>query len=172
MTAPCSNQTSSMELAGFGRRYFAFALDALFLEILGAMIVSPIAGNLQGDRMLVSVDAVGGSGPGFFPTVFVIYFGIGAALWSLYFACFNGVSGQTPGKALLGIRICRLNGTAIKPSTALARFWTSVLVGALTLGLSYTWAAWDKWRQGWHDKLFDTVVVRPARQGSPEPLNI
>ena len=35
-----------------------------------------------------------------------------------------------------------------------------LIAGTLTLGLSYSWAGWDRWRQGWHDKLFKTVVIQ------------
>lgn len=166
MTAPSSNQISYMELAGFGRRYLAFALDALFLEILGVLICSPLAGTFQGGRVIVSIDIVAGSTPDFFPTLILGYLGIGAALWSLYFACFHGFADRTPGKALLGLRVCHRNGVAVTPAIALARFWVSLLFGILTLGVSYSWAAWDRWRQGWHDKFFDTVVIREI---TPKP---
>ncbi len=166
MTAPGSNQISCMELAGFGRRYLAFALDALFLEVLGVLICSPLAGAFRGDRVIVSVDTAAGSTPDIFPALVLGYLGIGAALWSLYFACFHGFADRTPGKALLGLRVCHLNGAAVTPTIALARFWASLLFGTLTLGLSYSWASWDCWRQGWHDKFFDTVVIREI---TPKP---
>ena len=34
---------------------------------------------------------------------------------------------------------------------------------ALPLGLGYLWAIWDKQKQGWHDKMAGTVVVRDVR---------
>lgn len=160
MTAPRSNHTVSMELAGFGRRYLAFAVDALFLEILGVLISSPIAGVFRGGRVVVSIANASGSASDIYPVLILGYLGIGAALWSLYFACFNGYADRTPGKALFGLQVCHLDGTAIRPTTALARFWASLLFGTLTLGFSYSWAACDRWRQGWHDKFFNTVVIQ------------
>ncbi|QPJ60932.1 MAG: RDD family protein [Candidatus Nitronauta litoralis] len=162
MTAPGSNQIFSMELAGFGRRYLAFAVDALFLEILGVLVSSPFVGIFRGGRVLVPADTVTGSASDIYPVLILSYLGIGAVLWSLYFTCFNGYADRTPGKALFGLRVCHLNGVSIKPATALARFWASLLFGTFTLGLSYSWAAWDRWRQAWHDKFFNTVVIRKA----------
>jgi uncharacterized RDD family membrane protein YckC len=32
------------------------------------------------------------------------------------------------------------------------------------LGLGLLWVAFDRRKQGWHDKIANTVVVRPARK--------
>jgi uncharacterized RDD family membrane protein YckC len=33
------------------------------------------------------------------------------------------------------------------------------IVATLPLGLGILWVAWDKRKQGWHDKLANTVVI-------------
>jgi uncharacterized RDD family membrane protein YckC len=39
------------------------------------------------------------------------------------------------------------------------------IVSLLPLGLGYYWVGWDKRKQGWHDKMANTVVVRCAGSG-------
>ena len=53
----------------------------------------------------------------------------------------------------------RLDGKPIDFPTALVRS-LGTFFGVAALGLGYFWAAWDEERQGWHDKLAGTVVVR------------
>jgi uncharacterized RDD family membrane protein YckC len=36
-------------------------------------------------------------------------------------------------------------------------------VSLLGLGLGFVWVAFDARKQGWHDKLAGTVVIRPRR---------
>jgi uncharacterized RDD family membrane protein YckC len=76
----------------------------------------------------------------------------------------------TPGKLMLRLRIVDA-GTGGEPGL---RQWCLRYVGyilsTLPLLLGFLWAAWDPRRQGWHDKLAGTVVIRvPRRAGSPPP---
>ena len=150
-----------MELANFGRRYLAFALDALFLELLGAWISSPLLSSLESGFRAVIAEGDGASAvlsP--FGSLLMFHLLLWASLWSWYFTCFHWIAGRTPGKKLLGLWVIHRDGKQINLLVAFLRLWISLLAGAMTLGLSYTWAGWDRWRQGWHDKCFDTVVVR------------
>ncbi|MCA9482987.1 MAG: RDD family protein [Nitrospina sp.] len=148
-----------MELAGFGRRYLAFVLDILFLELTGALILTPLITDGATGSLVMSLPGDGVSESAF-PVFLAQYFFLGAALWSIYFTCFNSVAGRTPGKRLLGLWVCHPDGKSLSAATALGRLWVSLIAGTLTLGLSYSWAGWDRWRQGWHDKLFKTVVIQ------------
>ncbi len=38
-------------------------------------------------------------------------------------------------------------------------------VSCIPLGLGCLWVVWDSKRQGWHDKLAETVVIRPKSGG-------
>ncbi|RYY81863.1 MAG: RDD family protein, partial [Comamonadaceae bacterium] len=42
-------------------------------------------------------------------------------------------------------------------------------VSAIPLCIGFLWVAWDPRKQGWHDKLAGTVVVR-ARKRGPRPV--
>ncbi len=66
----------------------------------------------------------------------------------------------TPGKMLLGLKIVDA-ASGGKPSKAqlVGRYFAYYLSG-LPLFLGFLWVAWDRRKQGWHDKLAGTLVVR------------
>jgi uncharacterized RDD family membrane protein YckC len=88
-----------------------------------------------------------------------------AVLGSFYFIFFiyyitlhTVAAGLTIGKALIGLRVVRMDGTPLTFGRSTRRyitFWLSAL--ALFLGL--LWVIIDDRRQGWHDKLSDTCVI-------------
>ena len=81
-----------------------------------------------------------------------------------YFAGFWIWRQTTLGGILLRLKVARLDGRPVDAPTALVRSLGAAF-GTLALGLGYFWAAWDADRQGWHDKISGTVVVRtPATQ--------
>lgn len=84
--------------------------------------------------------------------------------WSaLYFTAFLAIwRGQTPGKRLVGIRVIRLNGAPITWWAAFERFG-GYAAGVVTGLLGFAQVYWDRNRQGVHDKISETVVVREER---------
>jgi uncharacterized RDD family membrane protein YckC len=70
--------------------------------------------------------------------------------------------GATPGKMLVRARIVTADGLA-QPSTArlIGRF-LAYFVSILGFCLGFLWIAFDRRKQGWHDKIAGTVVVRDA----------
>ncbi len=70
--------------------------------------------------------------------------------------------GQSPGKIALGIKIVRKDGSERKIGIGLAilREWIGKIISIIFLLLGFLWILFDDKRQGWHDKLADTVVVR------------
>ncbi|KEF41888.1 MAG: hypothetical protein ER33_09080 [Cyanobium sp. CACIAM 14] len=72
----------------------------------------------------------------------------------------------TPGKLMFRLRIVDARSGG-EPSL---RQWILRYLGyflsSLPLLLGFFWIAWDPRRQGWHDKLAGTVVIRPPSPGS------
>jgi uncharacterized RDD family membrane protein YckC len=75
----------------------------------------------------------------------------GAILWKL--------RGATVGDIIFGLKVVRVDG---KPSE-----WVTMIVRALAcffslvvVGLGFFWIAFDPEKQGWHDKIAGTVVVK------------
>ena len=79
---------------------------------------------------------------------------------------FWALSGQTPGMALLGLRVLRTDGRPIGVGTALKR-WALRLVSIFALGLGFLPVLFNARRQTFHDRFSRTVVVHewvPRRQ--------
>jgi uncharacterized RDD family membrane protein YckC len=73
------------------------------------------------------------------------------------------LSGQTPGKRVLGLRVMRTDGTRLKLGNALRRqigYWISAI-----FFLGFVWILFDKRRQGFHDKLAGTIVTYSWPEG-------
>lgn len=85
--------------------------------------------------------------------------GLGLGWSGLYFTAFVALwNGYTPGKRLLRIRIIRLDGKPLGWWLAFERFGgyaASVATGLL----GFLQIAWDRNRQGIHDKIAETVVI-------------
>ncbi|MEO8456513.1 MAG: RDD family protein [Chloroflexota bacterium] len=91
--------------------------------------------------------------------VFLTLF-IGWVIWWFIVA----PKGQNPGKALLGLRVIKTNGSAMNTGSMFVRGLLGILCGLIPLYLDDLWILWDKDAQTLHDKLADTVVVKA--QGS------
>ena len=66
----------------------------------------------------------------------------------------------TPGKMLIGAEVVDADtGEAITVGQSVIRY-LGYFVSSLPLGLGLVWVAFDPRKQGWHDKMVNTVVVR------------
>ena len=83
-----------------------------------------------------------------------------AAVWfpALYYVLFWTTVGQTPGMALLGLRLLRSDGGKVGSVTALKRF-LAVTLSMATLGLGFLMVLVTERRRTRHDLLAGTVVV-------------
>jgi len=68
----------------------------------------------------------------------------------------------TPGKIAIRATIVDAK-TGLQPSNGqlIGRYF-AYYISTLPLCLGFLWIAWDPKKQGWHDKLAGTVVVRPV----------
>jgi uncharacterized RDD family membrane protein YckC len=71
-------------------------------------------------------------------------------------------SGQTPGKRLLHLKVVRCDGQPLSWGTAIVRY-LGYWVSALPLYLGFLCILWDRNKQGFHDKIAGTVVVRTCQ---------
>jgi len=135
--------------AGFLRRLAALLLDAAWIGALGLLAASAAGG----------VERTAGAVTGAATAV--------AAWWLV---CLVGWSrwGTTPGKRLLHLYVCDLDGSpGVSPGRALQRLAASLLTVA-TLGLGYLRAGLAADHRALHDHLAATYVAyQPARQPPP-----
>lgn len=66
----------------------------------------------------------------------------------------------TPGKMLFGMRIVDATTSGEVSTTRLVIRYLAYFISMLPLGLGFIWAAFDKRKQGWHDKIAGTVIIR------------
>ncbi len=82
-----------------------------------------------------------------------------------YFAGMWAWKGTTIGGIVLGLKVARMDGQPVTFLVALVRGLAAGF-SALVLFLGFFWIGWDSEKQGWHDKIAGTVVLRLPR-GTP-----
>lgn len=146
---------SDVEYAGFWVRVGASLIDSLLIVI----ITFPLLVSLYGweyfgsEKLLV--------GPADFlitwvlPAVAVIWFWVQRQ--------------ATPGKAALALRVVDAeSGSPLSLAQSIGRY-LAYFVSTIPFGLGLLWVGFDSRKQGWHDKLASTVVVRAKTRG-PQPV--
>jgi uncharacterized RDD family membrane protein YckC len=72
--------------------------------------------------------------------------------------------GQTPGKIVMGIKVIRTDSSPVTIPYAFLRY-LGYIICTLTLCIGFIYIAFDDRKQGLHDKIADTYVVKlPVRQ--------
>jgi uncharacterized RDD family membrane protein YckC len=144
-----------LEYVGFWARVGASIIDSLLIGLLIWPVVTAVYGTdywmderfIKGpvDFLLSWV----------FPAVAVILFWVAKQ--------------ATPGKMAISARIVDAV-TGEKPNTGqLIIRYLGYYVAMLPVFIGIIWVAFDRRKQGWHDKLAGTVVVRPKYRG-PQPV--
>lgn len=76
-----------------------------------------------------------------------------------YHVYFWTKTGQTPGKKLLGLKVISSDGSLIGWRKACLRL-LGYYLNLLACGLGFLWILGDKQKQGWHDKIAGTYVIK------------
>lgn len=138
--------------AGFWRRLGATAVDSIILAL--AMTITFYGLQLSG--------LLGDGARGVLPhlmrpeTEVALLENLLAAVVTV---AFWALAGATPGKFLLECRVIDAR-TGRRPGWLRAGVrYLCYIVSLLPFGLGFFWIAWDRRKQGWHDKLAGTLVV-------------
>ena len=148
---------NDLKYVGFWKRTVAGLVDTFFI----ILVIFPILIRVYGIEYLNNEHMEKGSFDFIinyvFPTIAVIL------LWKYYQA--------TPGKMIFKATIVDAK-TGGKPSLRqLIIRYLGYIISTIPLGLGIFWVAFDKKKQGFHDKLANTVVVQPKVIES-EPVEI
>ena len=127
--------------AGFWIRFVAIFIDGILLGIVTSIINAAFNGNTSGRFGLQTLLGV----------VYYTFFWSSASPWP----------GQTIGSKLLNIRVIKTDGSDLSITQALVRY-VGFVISALCLLIGLIWAAFDPNKQGWHDKIAGTYVVRAS----------
>lgn len=133
--------------AGFWARFFASLLDS----ILQLIIVTPLMIWYFGIDALIQPDVDVGN--------FDFYTNLAVVAVVLLFWHYKS---GTPGKLMMGLRIADADTLEPVPFGRLVLRLLGYLVSALPLFLGFIWVAFDRRKQGFHDKIARTVVVQNA----------
>jgi len=120
---------------GFWKRFLAYYIDSLLLTFVGFGIG---ASGVGGDYVWAPSLLVSGA--------YFVFFWVKQ-------------DGQTLGNKLLAIKVVREDGKPLDVATAVIRY-IGYIISGFVLNLGFLWVIWDKKKQGWHDKMAKTVVVK------------
>jgi uncharacterized RDD family membrane protein YckC len=163
------------EYAGFWIRLLAYLIDLIPLLIISIVLFAPLFGAffdtvrdmpfprrgttlsaeeyraLQEQMMRQMTEAMAP----FYPA-----YGLSQLFSIAYYVGFWTWRGQTPGMMLLGLRVAR-ESDGIPPGLARSILrYVGYFISAFVLFIGFIWIAFDSRKQGWHDKIAGTVVVR------------
>lgn len=135
------------EYVGFWSRVWASVIDTIVLLIVVGVLLM-IFGRQESLAALPT--------QGSLTDVFLNYllpFVAVIALWVRY--------GATPGKQVIHARIVdATTGQPLRLGQSVVRYF-GYFVSCIPLFAGFIWIAFDRRKQGWHDKMANTVVVRP-----------
>jgi len=77
-----------------------------------------------------------------------------------YYVVFTGHGGQTPGKMAVRVKVIRRDGRPISYGRAFFREVPGKFISAVILGIGYLMVAFDDQKQGLHDRIADTYVIK------------
>jgi uncharacterized RDD family membrane protein YckC len=133
--------------AGFWVRFLAFLIDGILLGIISSAF-TPVWGpqfTTTGNQIAVHA----GSNA------------IGTLVGLVYFVGFWAWRGQTVGMMPFNMQVVSVtDGKKIDVVRGLLRY-VGYIISAIPLLIGFIWAAFDARKQGWHDKIASTVVIRP-----------
>jgi len=139
-----------LRYAGFWVRVVAFILDAIVIGVITTAI-----GAVTGTGTTV-VEADGSF------SVNSTSSSIGLLINLVYFVGFWAWRGQSPGMIPFNMRIAMADdGARVDVVRCLLRY-VGLLISFSILFLGVIWVGFDQRKQGWHDKIAGTVVVRPT----------
>jgi uncharacterized RDD family membrane protein YckC len=127
-------QAVTGETAGFPERLVAYIIDLIIL-VIPFIIISLLL-----------------------PTV--LYIIVALVIGVGYFVYFWTSSGQTIGKMVMGLKVVSAeSGELLDPGTAVLRY-VGYIVSSIPIYLGFFWVLWDPNKEGWHDKIAKTRVIK------------
>ena len=134
--------------AGFWVRFGASIIDTILL----LLIVAPIVLWIYGVDYLLSAHVTSDK------LMMFLNYGIPLILTVLFWT----YKAATPGKIYTKIHIVdSISGEKPTLIQSCIRY-LGYYISLLPLGLGFLWVAWDKKKQGWHDKMAGTIVIKSS----------
>ena len=142
--------SAQVHYGGFWRRFWAYMLDGIVLGFVMMLVTGTAIGIIQ----YISPDIDDPVKALLIPQLVA-----NVIVQAFYFIYFHAVTGQTVGKLALGLKVVTRDGNTIGFARATVRYFGS-FINLLCAGLGFAWIAFDRRKQGWHDKMAGSFVVR------------
>jgi uncharacterized RDD family membrane protein YckC len=133
--------SSTAPKAGFWIRFLAILIDSILLAIVSGAVGAILSLNTNGRSGLSVL--------------------VGLAYYVFFWSKSSPWPGQTIGSKLLNIRVIKTDGSDLEISQALIRY-VGFFIAAIVLLIGLIWAAFDPNKQGWHDKIAGTYVIKAS----------
>jgi uncharacterized RDD family membrane protein YckC len=144
-----SKRKTRVKTIGFGRRLVSTLWDGLLIFFMSFILIIVIA--------FVEIFAASFMRDSELP-ITQMTFWTGIFLSLLYYVGMWTTSGQTIGKATLGIKVVGKNGKPLPVGRALLR-WIGFIISGVVFSLGFLWININKQRRGWHDIIAGSYVV-------------
>ena len=145
MASSTVTSTPELKYAGFWIRFLAQIIDSIIIGVASSLLFGSSASSVANADGMMSVNVNLTGWQTLVPVLYIILFWI----WK----------GATPGKMALGLRIVQENGEKLGWGRAIGRYF-AYFVSAFALCIGFLWIGFDSKKQGWHDKLAKTVVIK------------
>ncbi|MDX1695849.1 MAG: RDD family protein [Ketobacteraceae bacterium] len=131
---------------GFWARVLASILDNIWISIVLVILLLALSqfGVIKFD--MTSTSGIEYTLQTVIPLILIV------TLWIKY--------ASTPGKMAFGAKILDAKTFGEVPPPRLVLRYFAYFISLLPLGLGFLWVAFDSRKQGWHDKIAGTVVVK------------
>lgn len=136
---------TSVQYAGFWRRFGATLIDGLVFSVLLGLFLGPFTGSIVTEVEFSSIEDITSTAISFMVTVF---------LWVKFLG--------TPGKLLLECQVVDADSFEPMSMKQASLRYVAYLASILPFFLGFLWIARDKRKQGFHDKIANTVVLYKA----------
>jgi uncharacterized RDD family membrane protein YckC len=151
-----------LEYAGFWLRFLAFIIDSILVAIIIQPILSAVYKGVEATEDVMSLELADVLLQSFTPKgpADVLLSWVLPAVAIILFWIYRAA---TPGKMLLRAKIVDAQTGAPPSAGQCIGRYLGYYVSIFTLCLGFLWIAFDSRKQGFHDKLAGTVVVRTPR---------
>ncbi|MDP7144942.1 MAG: RDD family protein, partial [Pseudomonadales bacterium] len=155
-----TSDVASIHYVGFWARFLAFIIDSVAVSIL----ITPVVVMVLGEIQMADYDLQDAADLQRLLLVLTYQLSFDATLMAVIVILFWLFKSATPGKMLISATIVDAK-TGAKPSTGqfLIRY-LGYYVGLFPMGLGFLWVGFDPMKQGWHDKMAGTVVVKTSKR--------
>ncbi|BCA78782.1 RDD family protein [Desulfuromonas sp. AOP6] len=155
---PLSTETASeptaaeLPKAGFWVRVVASVVDSILVTVVQMVLgfILGLTAGLAGGDLSGEGNVMLGLTTGLFGMVLAV----------AYYVFFTGYCGQTPGKMAVRIKVIRTDGANIGYGSALLRETIGKGISTILFGIGYLMVAFDSQKQGLHDKIASTYVIK------------